>query len=288
MIQSMTAYGRKAGQGDWGNASCEIRSVNHRFLEMNFRLPEALRELEIAMRDMIRSQLGRGKVDCNFRFEAGLAGDKPLSVNMPLVQSLLKAHDDIANQAASHASLQLTSIMKWPGVISSQETDINELKPAILSLLQAALEDVVAVRSREGAALKDLIEQRLSSMEQHIADIAKVLPEVAEAARERLIKKFNEAKVELDPTRLEQEMLIFAQKSDVAEEIDRLHTHIKEVRRVLVKGGQVGRRLDFLMQELNREANTLSSKSQDTRLTQGAVELKVLIEQMREQVQNIE
>lgn len=289
MIYSMTAFARLQTQGEWGSLICEIRSINHRYLEVSTYLPDVLRGLEMPIRDSIRAMLRRGKIDCSFRYQASAGtNQEQIAINQCLAKALCKAGEEIRTFTEHAALINPTDILRFPQVIETKETDMAVLQPLVLDLLQKTLQDLVAVRSREGRELNQLFTQRLDAMQQELAKVKQKLPSVMSEQRERLLKRFQEVNIELDPSRLEQEMLIFAQKIDVAEEVDRTETHIAEVKRVLKEGGMVGRRLDFLLQELNREANTLGSKSTDTVLTLAAVELKVLIEQIREQVQNIE
>ncbi|MDH2433254.1 YicC family protein [Pokkaliibacter sp. MBI-7] len=287
MTQSMTAFARKEIQQEWGTLVWEIRSVNHRYLEPILRLPDNLRELETGLREKLRQQLSRGKVECTLRFQAA-AGQGSMVINEPLLQSLLDACDQVQTLLPKAGKLNPLEVLQWPGVLQSSEHDLAEVQAEALDQFDEALAELVQGRQREGGELAQLILQRLTAMSSIVAKVRDLLPAILERQRQQLLDKFAELQIELDPTRLEQEMVLLAQKADVAEELDRLDTHIQEVKRVLRQSGSIGRRLDFLMQELNREANTLSSKSIVADTTQQAVELKVLIEQMREQVQNIE
>lgn len=288
MIYSMTAFARGQEQGEWGSLVCEIRSINHRYLEASLYLPEALRALEMPLRDVIREQIKRGKIECSLRYQHATAPEHTVTINAPLAQALCHASEKIASYMQQAAPVYPTDILRFPGVIETRETDLNALQKHVLHTVKKTLQDLVSVRQREGEELKQLFLQRMNAILQEVVKVKDNLPRVIAYQRERLQKRFAEAKLELDPLRLEQEMVVFAQKIDVAEEIDRIETHVAEVRRVLQEGGMVGRRLDFLLQELNREANTLGSKSVDAVLAHAAVEIKVLIEQVREQVQNIE
>ncbi|PXF28994.1 hypothetical protein WH50_23190 [Pokkaliibacter plantistimulans] len=287
MTQSMTAFARKEIQQEWGTLVWEIRSVNHRYLEPILRLPDNLRELETGLREKLRQHLSRGKVECTLRFQAA-AGQGSMVINEPLLQSLLDACDQVQTLLPKAGKLNPLEVLQWPGVLQSSEHDLAEVQAEALDQFDEALAELVQGRQREGGELAQLILQRLTAMSSIVAKVRDLLPAILERQRQQLLDKFAELQIELDPTRLEQEMVLLAQKADVAEELDRLDTHIQEVKRVLRQSGSIGRRLDFLMQELNREANTLSSKSIVADTTQQAVELKVLIEQMREQVQNIE
>ena len=288
MIHSMTAFARKDRQGDWGTAAWELRSVNHRYLELALRLPEPLRDLEGSVRERVRARLQRGKVDCVLRFQAGDAAAAQISVNLPLATQLAHASREVDALLYNPAPVSAMDLLQWPGVLRVAETDLERVSAEVLSLLEVALAELVATRQREGEQLRELIRERLQAVLAEVVAVRARLPEVLSAQRERLLARLGELKAELDPMRLEQEMVLLAQRVDVAEELERLEAHVAEVRRVLEAGGAAGRRLDFLMQELNREANTLGSKSQDSETTRSAVELKVLIEQMREQIQNIE
>ncbi|MFC3607586.1 YicC/YloC family endoribonuclease [Stutzerimonas tarimensis] len=287
MIHSMTAFARAEQAGSFGTLSWEIRSVNHRYLEPHLRLPESFRELEGGVRDALRKGLSRGKIECTLRLSE--AGSGPaLQVDRERAAQLIAAAESIAELSARPAPLNPLEILNWPGVLVSQGADPQALNEAALQAFDQALQELRDSREREGRELARLIGDRLDAILEEVAALRTLLPELLENQRRRLLERCAELQVELDPARLEQEMVLLAQKSDVAEELDRLVTHVAEVRRVLATGGASGRRLDFLMQELNREANTLGSKAFDTRSTQVAVNLKVLIEQMREQVQNIE
>ncbi|WP_188863089.1 YicC/YloC family endoribonuclease [Marinobacterium nitratireducens] len=287
MTRSMTAFTRQETQGDWGSLVWEIRSVNHRYLEPHLRLPDSLRELEGTLREKLRKALSRGKVECTLRFVPETQ-QQTLSVDRELAEQLIAAARDLESLIPDRQPLNPLEILRWPGVMRESEIDMNEVKKAALTLFGEALQDLAEGRSREGAELAQLIGQRLDGIEEVVAHVRKRLPEILQAQRDNLRNRLAELRVELDETRLEQEIALLAQKADVDEELDRLGTHVQEVRRVLKQKDPVGRRLDFLMQELNREANTLSSKSIVADTTQCAVELKVLIEQMREQIQNIE
>jgi uncharacterized protein (TIGR00255 family) len=287
MIRSMTAFARRDTQGDWGVLTCEIRTVNHRYLEPSFRLPEALRELENRFREQLRTQLRRGKVDVALRFQS--TETRP---RLEIDESMAKAVNDAANHINrmldNPAHLSALDVLRWPGVLASAEQDYSSAKKAADGLFAETISELVSVREREGERLRPLFDERLETMAALVADVRKLMPTLLQAQEEALRNRFAQARVELDPDRLAQEMVMLAQKSDVAEELDRLDAHIQEVTQVLQSDEAVGRKLDFLMQELNREANTLSSKSIDARVTRAAVDLKVLIEQMREQVQNVE
>jgi len=287
MVHSMTAFARNEQATAHGTLSWELRSVNHRYLEPHLRLPEAFRDLEGAVREALRQGLSRGKVECTLRFAEESAG-KPLQVDADRARQLIAAAEQVAALIQQPAPLNPLEVLAWPGVLVADSADPQALNAAALKLFDQALGELKAGRAREGAELAKLLNDRLDSMLDEVAALRELVPQMLAGQRAKIETRFAEMQAELDPQRLEQELVLLAQKSDVAEELDRLSTHVSEVRRVLKAGGAAGRRLDFLMQELNREANTLGSKAFDTRSTQAAVNLKVLIEQMREQVQNIE
>ena len=287
MVHSMTAFARVESAGPWGTLSWELRSVNHRYLEPHLRLPEAFRDLEGGVREALRQALARGKVECTLRLAEESAG-KSLQVDRERAAQVVAAAEAVAALIAAPAPLNPLEVLAWPGVLVADAADPQALNAAALALFERALAELKNGRQREGAALAALLEERLTAILAEVDNLRELIPQMLAAQRQKIESRCAELQVELDPQRLEQELVLLAQKSDVAEELDRLSTHVREVRRVLQAGGAAGRRLDFLMQELNREANTLGSKAFDPRSTQAAVNLKVLIEQMREQVQNIE
>lgn len=288
MTFSMTAFARRDADTEWGSLAWELRSVNHRYLEMTSRLPDELRSLEPQIRSLVNQRLARGKVDCNLRFQPKDLVSGEFELNQALIERVLDVAEKVKETAARISSLRTIDVLRWPGVLKTAEVDIDSLGEFAMDLLSQALDEFLETRRREGERMRGIIEQRLDAAREIITVIRGALSEVRQSFRQRLEERLAEVKQELDPARLEQEIVLFAQKTDVEEELDRLQTHVDETRRVLGQTGQVGRRLDFLMQELNREANTLAAKSADLRVTNGAIELKVLIEQMREQVQNIE
>jgi uncharacterized protein (TIGR00255 family) len=288
MILSMTAYARREADTPAGRLTWELRSVNSRFLEVSLRLPEDLRAHELRVREAIGARLSRGKVDAALKFEPVAATSGKLELDEAVLKTLLEAANHVHRASGAVAPLRMVDCLRWPGVVKAASVDSEGLIGEALALLGEALTELIAMRAREGERLAALIHTRLDAMATIVAEVKKILPETLSAFRERLLNRLAEVRQQLDPNRVEQEIALFANKSDVAEELDRLSAHFAEVRRTLAGGGQVGRRLDFLMQELNREANTLGSKSVDLRMTNASVELKVLIEQMREQVQNIE
>jgi len=287
MIYSMTAFARKQVKGDWGTAVWEIRSVNQRYLETYFRLPEQFRGLEVKLKDAFKKRLQRGKIECSLRFEGADSSQKGLEMNQALANQLIKNAQWVAEQAGN-VTINPVDILKWPGVMQAPEQDVDAITIELMAGFEETLNEFIVVRSNEGTNLAALIEQRLVAINKQVSLVRGFMPDVQAWQKARILKKFADAKVDLDSTRVEQELVLLAQKSDVAEELDRLESHVGEAHNVLKKGGAVGRRLDFMMQEFNREANTLGSKVINTDITAVAVECKVLIEQMREQVQNIE
>ena len=283
----MTAFSRIEIKGDWGNAVWEIRSVNQRFLETYFRLPEQFRGIEPVLRERFRKQLNRGKVECNLRFNANPANKSELALNEKLALQLIQ-HANWVNEQTLNSQVNPLEVMRWPGVMEAPESDMSAIQAELLAAFDQALKDFIAARASEGENLKAMIEQRLDAIANEADKVAAHMPDVIAWQRNRIIEKFTDAKIDLDSGRVEQELVLLAQKMDVAEELDRLNSHVTETKKILNKGGAQGRRLDFMMQEFNREANTLGSKSINTDITASAVELKVLIEQMREQIANIE
>lgn len=286
-MHSMTAFARTDLQTDTGSFSWEIRSVNSRYLELHFRLPETLRSVEAQIRETLRKQLHRGKVECSLKFTPNHQAQS-MSVNEELVAQLNSAADHVHSIIGPGNALDALEILKWPGVLEQPSLDSKVIEQDALTAFQSALDQLIKMRQREGAALEQFIAQRMTGISEQVAKVKAVLPDILTAQRETLLNKLAELKLQVEPDRFEQEMVMILNKADVDEELDRLDAHLAEVARILKQKGSVGRRLDFMMQELNREANTLSSKSISHLTTQIAVELKVLIEQMREQVQNIE
>jgi uncharacterized protein (TIGR00255 family) len=288
MIYSMTAFGRDQYECDWGTLVWELRSVNHRYLDISLRLPEEFRVLDAEIRKRLASRLNRGKLDCSLRFQRDTQAGAEFELNETLIDRLLTIAREIGRHTGDVTLPPVETILQWPGVLKVPALDVDLLSKDALSGFDRALQELVDTRAREGAGLAEHIEQRLDAAEALVSATREIMPEVVVEFRRRIHDRLKEISQELDPARLEQEIVIFASKADIAEELDRLETHIGEVRRIVKKGGAVGRRLDFLMQEFNREANTIGSKAADIRVTNASVELKVLIEQMREQVQNIE
>lgn len=287
MAYSMTAFSRSSIETEAGRINWEIRSVNSRYLELHFRLPDEFRDVEPVLREKIKSTLNRGKVEVLLRFQASQQ-QQNLQVNQELVAALNSAADKVHEVIGPGNALDALRILQWPGVLETTAADIKGLHQSALASFNECIESLLSARLREGDALVNLIQQRCSEVLKLSEQADKIVPEAIAAQRTQLLKKLNELIENPDTERLEQEMVLLAQKADIAEETDRLRTHIDEVLNILQREEPIGRRLDFMMQELNREANTLSSKAMRTELTRIAVDLKVLIEQMREQVQNIE
>ena len=288
MISSMTSFSRRESRDDQGELVCELRSVNHRYLELFVRLPEELRALEPLVRERVAARLGRGKVDCLFRFVPSKTAATGVVVNERFAQQIIEAAGDVGRLLHESVPPRAMDILRWPGVLETEEMDLAPVHKSAAELLELALDGLVESRQREGGRLAEMIVQRCGSMREEIAKVKVLMPQLLASLRERLRSRLAELTTELDEGRIEQEMVLLTQRLDVDEEMDRLQTHLDEVESVLTRDEPVGRRLDFLMQELNREANTLASKSNDVEMTRVSVELKVLIEQIREQVQNIE
>ncbi|HFE48166.1 MAG TPA: YicC family protein [Chromatiaceae bacterium] len=288
MANSMTAFARAERRGDHGELVWEIRSVNHRYLEVLPRLPEELRALEPRVREQAGRRLRRGKLDCTLRFQPASDTPETLRVNLRLVGQLVDAAERVAAQAGGDAALTAIDLLRWPGVIETADQDMGRVQAEAAELLDEALSALVEMRRREGGKLAAMILERCRRMQALVAEIRAMMPAIQQRGRERVLAKLAAMHADLDPDRLEQALVQLVQKMDVDEEQDRLDAHLDEVCRVLDLDEPIGRRLDFLMQELNREANTIASKSADAELTAITVRMKVLIEQMREQVQNIE
>lgn len=288
MIRSMTAFARQESNGDWGDLSLELRSVNQRHLDVSFRLPEELRVLEPKLREMMNTRLSRGKIECSVRFNRSENQLSAFSVNKELAGHLSKASREIDGLLYNSSPINAMEILRWPGVMQYEEQDMTPVHEALLQTLDKALADLVQAREREGDKLKSMILQRCDGIAEETKKVKAALPEIMAKWKQKTLARLEELKTDVDENRLAQELAHIAQKTDVDEELDRLDSHLEEIRRILDSDKPVGRRLDFLMQELHREANTLGSKSIDKQTTQASVELKVLIEQMREQVQNIE
>ena len=288
MIRSMTAFARESLATDQGLLTVELRSVNHRYLDCSFKLPDALRQLEPKLRERANKTLARGKIDCLIRLQTNPDQAAELNINLEQLDALIQASDTIAKKLPQAQPLSPLDILQFPGICHSGVISEEEILSAGESLFASAVDSLSNNRQREGDKLATMVSERIDQVEQEVAATRTLLPELMLQQRQRILARIADLNIEVDDNRLEQELVHLAQKADVDEELDRLDAHISEVRRTLNKGGPCGRRLDFLMQELNREANTLSSKSTSSSTTQNAVSLKVLIEQMREQIQNIE
>lgn len=288
MVISMTAFARRAQETPAGNAVWEIRSVNHRFLDISARLPEEFRALELDVRDRIAGRVGRGKVDCLLRLEANGGAGEHFVVNLELAQRIAAAAAQIGEILDNPAPVNSLDVLRWPGVLTMQAPDPEALGGALLNLLDEAIDALIEARRREGSKLGETIRARIQEARRQLTLLRERAPVIIQAVKDRYAQRLTDLKADFDPGRLEQELLLLAQKLDVDEELDRLQTHLDELEHILDDDKPIGRRLDFMVQELNREANTLASKSSHAETSGAAVELKVLIEQMREQIQNIE
>ena len=288
MLHSMTGFARESAESGIGTLTWEIRAVNHRYLDVQFKLPEDLRPKEQAFRQQASSSLGRGKVECALYFRRAFDQDKEMQIDTNLVELIGRRISDLTAKLPNVAAVSPIEILRWPGVVQQPEIDVEPLVGAASELLDKALTAIDKMRSSEGQRIAEMLESRCAEIEAISNGVRARMPEVLEAARAKQKERLANLDVEADPARLEVELALLATKIDVDEELDRLESHLVEIRDALKSGKPVGRRLDFLMQELNREANTLGSKSADTETTRAAVDLKVLIEQMREQIQNVE
>jgi uncharacterized protein (TIGR00255 family) len=288
MIRSMTGFARRERQGAWGTLTCELRTVNHRYLELALRLPDELKSVENEVRQLIAATLRRGKVDANLYLKATAGSTPVIEINDELVTQIVRQVAELHHRMASPAPVSPLEVMRWPGVIREADRDLSPALAATLDLIREALKELNDTRSREGARLRETILQRCAAMQAQVSAVKARLPELTVRLRARIIDKVAQLGQTIDPARLEQEIVLYTHKMDVDEELDRLESHLVEIVAALDSSEPAGRRLDFLMQELNREANTLSSKSQDVETTRAAVDMKVIIEQIREQVQNIE
>ena len=288
MIYSMTGFAVAEAKLPSGTFNLELRSVNHRYLEIQFRMADEFRALEPALRELISKHLSRGKVECRLSYTPIAEAGHTLQINDPLFEQLLAFNHEVQSRLPTSASLSVGEILRWPGIIGTQDSIETNLSSSGISLLQTALEDMSATRAREGEKLKAVLAERVAQMYVLIATVLPLLPKLMAGYQEKLASRLRDVLGSGDDDRVRQELALFAQKIDVDEELSRLQAHLSELSRILESGGAVGKRLDFLMQELNREANTLGSKSVATETSRISMELKVLIEQMREQIQNIE
>lgn len=288
MIRSMTGFARRERQGSFGTLVCELRTVNHRYLEISLRLPEELKALDNDVRQSIGAQLRRGKVDANLYLKSASGVQRKLDVDTNLLDEVLGRLEQVRGRMNTTAAVSPLELLRWPGVVREAESDAAPLLAATLEVVRESLAELNDTRAREGQRIRELLASRCASMRALVVTVKGRLPEVSKRMRDRIVDRISQLGVTPDPDRLEQELVMYAHKMDVDEELDRLTGHLEEITSVLDSSEPAGRRLDFLMQELNREANTLSSKSQDVETTRAAVDMKVMIEQMREQIQNVE
>lgn len=287
MLNSMTAFAKCDKQNQFGYISFEIRTVNHRYLEMGFRLPDSVSSIEAALRDKIRHYIQRGRCDITLRYQPSIASNKVL-LNLEIAEDLLKNANILAKKSDLPVMLNITDILRWPGVQQAELNNNEDLHSAIINVFVQAMEMLVQERQREGKLLHGLLLQKLEAICKHFSEIKQLIPQMLPKLQTKVITRLAELKVMLDNNRLEQELVYLANKMDVEEEIDRIQMHTNELQKILIAGGVIGRRLDFLLQELHREVNTLGTKAPDKHVTQYIIDIKVLIEQMREQVQNVE
>ncbi len=288
MLNSMTGFARQAAECPLGTLTWELRTVNHRYLDVQFRLPEELRPSETVLRQQVSGQLKRGKIECSLHFRRAISEATALKINQDLVMQLRAKLDELSEMLHESRAIDPIDVLRWPGVVSETEIDTGPLYEEASRLLDDTLAALGKMRASEGERIAEMIESRCADIMTISTSVRARMPDVLAAVRTRQQERIAKLDIEADPARLETELALIAQKLDVDEELDRLDSHISEIREVMASDEAVGRRLDFLMQELNREANTLGSKSADTETTKAAVELKVLIEQMREQIQNVE
>jgi len=288
MTNSMTGFSRCSSEQSTGSLVWELRTVNHRYLDISVKLPEDLRGLESEVKQRVAGRIKRGKVECHLRYKSADTQQSDLLVNEEFASAILRACQKISKQLHQSIEMNVIDVLKWPGVVREPEVDITPVMSAALSLFDQTLNELCESKKSEGQRLQSMLEERCAAMQLIVADERKRRPELINKTREKLLDKIKALSIEHDANRFEQEIAYIIQKMDVDEELDRMESHFVEIGKVLKRDEAVGRRLDFIMQELNREANTLASKSTDIGTTQASVELKVLIEQMREQVQNIE
>lgn len=288
MIHSMTGYAVASAEITGGTLNVELRTVNSRYLDIQFRVADELRMLETILREAITAQLSRGKVDCRLSFSSAATGPRTQALNMDALEELRKLAEIVRRELPAATPLRAADVLRWPGVLAEGRVSESELREQAGKLAATVIDELSAARRREGAKLAAVILERVAAMRKAVAVVAPLVPEAIAAYQEKLAQRLRDALGSADDERLRQEIAVFGMKIDVDEELQRLKTHLDEVERVLAKGGAAGKRLDFLMQELNREANTLGSKAASQPISDCALELKLLIEQMREQVQNIE
>ncbi len=288
MIKSMTAFSHQSVEESWGILECEIRSVNQRYLDIQMRLPDELRSSEKRLRELISEKVKRGKLECTFRLLPLDNQGNEIHIDEEHVSAVLGACKLISTRLHQPSEINPLEVLSWPGVIKESQLDKQLIVDSSVALLKISLDDFMANRIEEGARLEEMLQQRHRAMQAIVAEEKQRQPGLIERYREKLLDRLKEISIQHDADRLEQELVYLAHKMDVSEELDRLQSHFEEMENIFNRDEPVGRRLDFIMQELNREANTLGSKSVDIKTTQASVELKVLIEQMREQIQNIE
>ena len=288
MIYSMTGYAVASAELPFGTLNLELRSVNHRYLDIQFRIPDELRTLEAGMREMATARISRGKVEVRVAVNKAPASPSSLQLDEKLLGQLQQLNQRVKAAMPESPPLTVNDVLRWPGMLGNDELEGEQLQETCNRLIGRALDDLTAMRAREGAKLRQILIARIESMDALVRKVAPRMPQLIASYKDKLSSRLKDAMVNMDDDRLKQELVLFSSKIDVDEELSRLTTHFGEIRRILEKGGAVGKRLDFLMQELNREANTLGSKSVDLEVTQTSMDLKVLIEQMREQIQNIE
>jgi uncharacterized protein (TIGR00255 family) len=288
MIRSMTGFARRERKAPFGTLVCELRTVNHRYLEISLRLPEELKALDNDVRQTIGAALRRGKVDANLYLKSSASAQRTLEIDPVLLDAVLASLEQVRGRMPASTPVSPMDLLRWPGVVREGESDAAPVIAAALELLRESLQELNDTRAREGQRIHELLSSRCTQMRALVVAVRSRLPEISQRLRDRIVERISQLGVTPDPDRLEQELVMYAHKMDVDEELDRLSGHLEEVTSVIDSSEPAGRRLDFLMQELNREANTLSSKSQDVETTRAAVDMKVMIEQMREQVQNVE
>jgi len=288
MTRSMTAFATKSVDADWGSLVWEIRTVNHRYLDVIVRMPEELRSMEMQVRDLLSHEIKRGKVECTLRFRPNQGYKAEIEINESYAAAVIKASQVVTKVLHQPSEINAMDVLRWPGVVKDPKQDLKPVLAAVIGLAKQAVDDLLKCRESEGKRLEYFVMKRREAMIDLIHDEIRRRPDVVSGYRKKLMSRLDELKADPDMDRFEQELMYLTQKMDVDEELDRLESHMEELKRVFSRKEPIGRRLDFIMQELNREANTLGSKSIDIKTTQDSVELKVLIEQMREQVQNIE
>ena len=288
MITSMTGYATATQEISSGLISLELRSVNNRYLDIQFKLPDEFRTFEAGMRELLNQKIKRGKIDCRLTLQSYPDLNLPQQLKSQVMRQLLDLNNIVQSNFIAARSLSVAEILKWPGILVSDSLPITDLQETCNNLLQTTLNELIATRRREGEKLKALLLDRLYQMRRLVSALSPRIPSLIKNFQEKLILRLQEAQIDCNDDRIRQELVLFASKIDIDEELSRLNTHLDEVEQTLLKGGTSGKRLDFLMQELNRESNTLGSKSLDVEVSKISIELKVLIEQMREQVQNIE